>query len=279
MLLGYIFVMSLLKKILLKFHLLLCLLTILVINIPSPCHSANYYVGHNDVLRITVYDHDDMETKVRVNGNNQILVPLIGYVDIDGLNIAQTTDKLTRLLADGYIINPQVNIFVEEYGSKKAVILGQVEQPGLYELSGQTTLLELISKAGGLTNDAGANAHIKRKDNENKTEIIAINLRALMEGGDISQNITINNKDNVYVSKAGMYYVAGQVKTPDAYKIEKDTTVLKAIAKAKGFTGKAAKGKVRIIRIIDGKETILKNVPLDTTVMAEDVIVVPESFF
>jgi polysaccharide export outer membrane protein len=245
----------------------------------QPAQAGTYTIGQNDVLRITVYNHPDMETKVRVNGNGEILVPLIGHVDVDGLSIARTTSKLTELLADGYIINPQVNVFVEEYGSKKAVILGQVELPGLYELSGQTTLLELISKAGGLKEDAGANAHIKRRAASGKTEIIAINLRGLMEGGDISQNIIINHKDNVYVSKAGMFYVAGEVKKPDAYKIEKDTTVLKAIAKARGFTGKAAKRKTRIIRMINGKETILKNVLLDTPIQADDVIVVPESFF
>lgn len=264
------------KLMLLRGVLLFALLSFFYI--PSSL-AATYSVGHNDVLRITVYDHDDMETKVRVNGNGQILVPLIGYVDVDALTIAMVTDKLTTLLADGYLINPQVNVFVEEYGSKKAVILGQVEQPGLYELSGQTTLLELISKSGGLTEDAGTNAHIKRRRPDDTTEIIAINLRALMEGGDISQNIMIYNKDNVYVSKAGMFYVAGEVKNPNAYKIEKDTTVLKAIAIAKGFTGKASKSKVRIIRIVDGKETILQKVQLDTPVQADDVVVVPESFF
>ncbi|MDA3971865.1 MAG: polysaccharide export protein [Desulfobulbaceae bacterium] len=272
--------MNLSHKITLSYRALgVAFLTFLAVMFASIALAADYSIGYNDVIRISVYDHPDMETKVRVNGNGEILVPLLGHVNVDGLTIPQTTDTLTKLLADGYIINPQVNIFIEEYGSKKAVILGQVLQPGLYELSGQTTLLELISKAGGLKDDAGANAHIRRKGPKGEKDIIAINLRRLMEGGDISQNITINHKDNVFVSKAGMFYVAGEVKNPDAYKIEKDTTVIKAITKARGFTGKASKGKIRIIRITDGKETILERVSLDTPVQADDVVVVPESFF
>ncbi|MDA3971187.1 MAG: SLBB domain-containing protein [Desulfobulbaceae bacterium] len=241
--------------------------------------SLDYFIGQNDVLKITVYDHPDLETKVRVNGNGEILMPLLGHVDVDGLTIAEVSNKLSTLLADGYIINPQVNAFVEEYGSKKAVILGMVVKPGLYELTGQTTLLELISLAGGLAEDSGITATVKSTNSTGKTDIAIIDLRALMEGGDISQNIRINNRDNVYVSKAGMCFVTGEVKNPDTYKIDEDTTVIKAITLAAGFTGKAAKGSVRIIRIVDGVKIVLKNVDLDSAVSPDDVIVVPESFF
>jgi len=241
--------------------------------------SGGYVVGEGDVLKITVYDHPDLATKVRVNGDGQILMPLLGHVDVAGLTVSQISKKLAKMLADGYLVDPQVNVFIEEYGSKKAVILGMVKNPGLYELSGPTTLLELISKAGGLSKDAGNKVTIKRIDPDGKKEVINIDLKALMEGGDISLNVQIKDGDNVYVSKAGMVYVTGEVKEPDAYKIDEGTTVIKAIALAGGFTGKAAKGKIKIIRLVNGKKIVLKNVPLDTPVLPEDVIVVPESFF
>jgi len=107
--------------------------------------TGGYVVGEGDVLKITVYDHPDLETKVRVNGDGQILMPLLGHVDVAGLTVSQISKKLAKMLADGYLVNPQVNVFIEEYGSKKAVILGMVNKPGLYELKGPTTLLELIS--------------------------------------------------------------------------------------------------------------------------------------
>lgn len=247
--------------------------------IPKASLAKDYTVGPDDVLKITLYDHPDLETKVRVNGNGHILMPLLGHVNVNGDTIVEISVKLAALLADGYIVNPQVNVFIEEYGSKKAVILGTVKQPGLYELSGQTTLLELISKAGGMAEDSGITCTVKRLTEKDKTKIIVVDMRALMEGGDISQNIIINHKDNVYVSKAGMCFVTGEVRKPDAYKIDEDTTVIKAITLAAGFTGKAAKKGVRVIRIVKGAKTVLKDVDLDTPIFPDDVIVVPESFF
>ncbi|MBU0731021.1 MAG: SLBB domain-containing protein [Proteobacteria bacterium] len=261
-------------------HPLLAALLFFLLILPSePLHAGDYTVGQDDVLKISVYDHPDLQTTVRVNGSGQIQMPLIGYVDVGGLNISQVSNKLAGLLADDYIVNPQVNVFIEEYGSNKAVILGMVHKPGLYELSGSTTLLELISQAGGTTEGAGNIVTIKRAGISDKTSILTINLEALMKNGDISQNIQINNKDNVYIQRAGMCYVTGEVKSPNAYKIDDDTTVLKAITLAAGFTGKAAKGKIRIIRITGGEKTELNDVKLDTRVLPDDVIVVQESFF
>ena len=90
-----------------------------------------------------------------VNSDGKVVMPLLGPVEVTNLSIPQVTQKITGLLADGYLVNPQVNVFVEEYRSKKVVVLGQVRKPGLVELSGAISFLELISKAGGLANDAG----------------------------------------------------------------------------------------------------------------------------
>lgn len=243
------------------------------------CAAEDFMVGPNDVLKISVYDHPDMETKVRVNGEGVIQMPLLGQVQIGGLTISEISNKLTALLADGYIINPQVNVFVEEYGSKKGVILGMVQKPGAYDLNGPTTLLEFISKAGGLSDKAGNSAIIKRSSAKGDAKNITVDLKALMEGDEEYQQILIENQDTIYISKAGMFYVTGEVQKPDAYKVESNTTVLQAITLASGFTGKAAKEKVQIVRIIDGNKTVMKNVDLNTIVQSDDVIVVPESFF
>jgi polysaccharide export outer membrane protein len=85
--------------------------------------------------------------------------------------------------------------------------------------------------------------------------------------------------DSVYISKAGVFYITGEIKTPASYKHEEGLTVIKAITKGGGFTEKASKGKVRIIRKVNGKEEVLEKVKMDEPVLADDVIVVPESFF
>ena len=244
--------------------------------------TQDYLVGTGDVLRITVYDNEDLNTTVRVSGEGSVVLPLIKRVEVKGLSISEITEKLVTLYADGYLKNPQVNIFVEEYRGQKVVILGQINRPGLYELQGTTTLLELISKAGGMTNDAGESAVIKRKSDTqglDKQIEIMINMKALIEEGDISKNISIRDGDNIYISKVGLFYVTGAVTRPDGYRYQKNLTVLKAITLAGGFTGRAGKDKIKIQRTIGSETTTLDNVNPNELVLENDIIVVPESFF
>ncbi|MCP4117793.1 MAG: periplasmic polysaccharide biosynthesis/export protein [Desulfobacteraceae bacterium] len=247
---------------------------------PLPAAGGKYFVGNGDVLDINVYENDDLSTTVRVTADETIRVPLIGEVSVKGLTVSQVSKKLERLFADGYLVNPQVDVFIKEYRSKKATILGQVRNPGLFELRGETTLLEFISKAGGMMLDAGNTATIKRKSVSNSPEdTISIDLERLIKKGDTSLNLPIKDGDSVYIAKADIFYVSGEVKKPDSYRLDSDITVIKAITRAGGFSKIAAKGKVKIIRIIDGKKRVLENVNMDEPVLPDDVIVVPESFF
>jgi polysaccharide export outer membrane protein len=248
---------------------------------PALSDDSGYLVGEGDVLKIAVYDNPDLATTARINSDGTIIFPLVGQIEISGMTVSKVAQKIAQKLANGYIVNPQVSFFIEEFRSKRVVILGQIKNPGLYELSGPTTLLELLSKAGGVTVDAGDNIIIKRAPRGSGAEkkLITINLKKLLEKGDASLDIPIMDGDNVFVAKAGMFYVTGQVNKPDAYKLEDGSSVIKAITMAGGFTNLAAPGKVKIIRKINGKEKILENVSMHDPVLPEDVIVVPESFF
>lgn len=243
--------------------------------------AQDYLVGEGDILRITVYDHEDLTTTARVSGEGDIVFPLIGQVPVKGLTLSQITQKISALLADGYVVNPQVNIFIQEFRSKKAFIMGEVGKPGLYVLPGQTTLLSVLSEAGGLTKEAGNKAIIKRKtDSPDKNEkVMTVDLRNLIEKGDTSLDVPIADGDSIYIPKARVFYVNGEVKKPDAYKYTEGTTVIQAITLAGGFTDKSSKGRVKIIRKVDGKEEVLEKVKMDQTVLPDDLIVVPESFF
>ena len=259
-------------------RILTCFTVLIVLCAGSVSASQDYLVGSGDVLSITVYDNDDLKAKVRVANNGTIVMPLLGTVNVNKLSVSAITEKITKLLADGYIVNPQVNVFVDEFRSKKVVVLGKVNKPGLIELNGQTTFLELISKAGGFDKDHGDTATIKRAGKE-KDSVIVINLASLVEGGDLTQNLMINDEDTVYVSEAGKCYVTGEVDTPGTYPCGEGATVLKLVTLAKGFTGKASKSGIDIVRMEGDKKNVSKNVSLDTPVKHNDVIVVPESFF
>lgn len=242
--------------------------------------AQDYVLGEGDVLTVSVYDQPDLKSVVRISGDGMISIPLIGQVQAAGKNVEALSKTIEAKLADGYLVHPQVTIFIEEFRNLKATILGSVRAPGLYELKGQTSLLELISKAGGIMEDAGNEAIIQREnENHDGKDVITINLNELMEQGLLSKNLTILNGDHIYIPKKKVFYVTGEVKSPDAYTYVEDITVIQALTKAGGLSEKAAPGRINIIRTIDGQEQLLRKVNMNERVYPDDVIVVPESYF
>ena len=252
-----------------------------VVSVPEKGLAQEYALGENDLVKITVYKNDDLTTVARINGDDKIRMPLIGDVTVGGLTVPEAEKKIAGRLADGFLVNPSVSVFIEEYHSKKVTILGEVGKPGLYELMGDATLLEIISKAGGLTEKAGDEVLIKRvsgPEGKEKRSYIRVSLKDLTEKGKLSANIMIQDKDSIFITKSGFIYVTGQVKNPGAFKYEEGTTVMKAIALAQGLTDKAAPGRTEIIRKKGGTEDSIK-ADMKTSVQPEDLISVPESFF
>lgn len=264
----------------LKYHFGFFLLLLLVNTLPASA-ADDYIVGEEDVIKITVYDHPELTTTERVSGEGVITLPLIGEIKVAGLTTDQMAKKIAAGLSEGFIIDPNVSVFVVEFRSKKTIIIGYVTKPGMYMLSGNTTLLELISLAGGLSKDAGGKATIKRKNlGSNGGEgTINIDLQKLIEQGDTSLNIPLMDGDSIFIAKASVFYLTGEIKNPAAYRYEDGITLIKAITMGGGFTDKAAKGRVRIIRKIDNKEKVIERTEMDEPVLPDDVIIVPESFF
>jgi len=251
-----------------------------------------YEIGPEDVLEIRVWDHDDLTREVYVSREGVFSYPLIGTVRAGGLSIEQLEEEITNRLSGKYIIAPQVSVTVKEYKSKKVFILGEVggtgKGPGTYPLTGKTTLIEVLTLAGGPTKEAGSEVIVIRPKNikgnpvtldqaGKEDKVIRINLRNLL-AGDASQNIYLEPNDTVYVSKAAYFFVYGQVKNPGKYNLEKDTTVLKAITTAGGTTEKAAVNRTKVVREKGGSKTEIR-VNMNDLIEPEDIIMVPESFF
>ena len=263
-----------------------CFLTVLfaLFSVAVPAQAAEEYtIGEGDVLRIAVYDHPDLTTVVRVGGDGMISFPLIGQVKVSALTGSSIAEIMAARLADGYLVNPQVSVFVEEFRGSKTTIMGKVVRPGLYELKGRTTFLELLSKAGGLSADAGDRAFVKRKPPVPGTEgdIIVIDLVRLVEKGDMALDVAIQDGDSVFIGAAGIFYITGEVKRPDAYKLEGTMTAIKAITMAGGFTDLAARDKVVVVRDSGTGEETLEvgsgGAPWDTPIRKGDSIFVPKA--
>lgn len=264
-------------------HLILAMLLALAWTTPDAARAQDYILGENDLLKITVYENEDMTTESRVSGDGMISFPLVGPVRVAGLSVMEAEEELTRLLADGFIIDPHVTVFVKEYRSKKVTILGEVNKPGLYELDGAATIVQIISKAEGLTDKAGDRVLIRRTrqagpPGEDEVQTISVNLKNLNESGDLSANAQIKDGDRIFVTRCGLVYVTGEVRKPGAYRFEEGMTVIKAIALAEGLTDKAAPGRTSLIRSMDDRDVSLR-VEMGYPVRPGDVISVPESIF
>ncbi len=270
----------------------------------KPAMAQDYILGPGDLLKITVYENGDLTTTARISGNGMISVPLIGKIKVAGMTSGEAEQKIDRKFSQGYIIDPHVTVFVKEYKSKQVTILGEVAKPGVYKLTSNATILDMISKAGGLTDKAGNRIVIKRGKNnpapaadapealpaanqtggaappghEPGSTYITLNLKDLMEKGDLAENLYVRDGDNIFVTKSGFIYVTGEVKMPGAYKFEEGTTVIQAIALAQGLTDKAAPGRTTLIRKVDGKDKKMR-VGMEFQLQPDDVISVPESFF
>lgn len=226
--------------------------------------SENYIIGAEDVLQITVWDHEDLTRSVTVSADGYFSFPLIGQIEAGGLTLRELEKTIARLLDKDYIVNPQVTIAVAEFKSKKVFILGEVTKPGAFYLSKSDTLLEVISKAGGVTQDAGREIIIVRPiagslvqqparlDSKNN-QLIHVELQALL-AGDVQKNISVQDNDTIYVPKASVFSVFGEVRKPGSYPLEKEMSVLEAISIAGGPTENADTQKLELLRNEDGEQ-------------------------
>jgi polysaccharide export outer membrane protein len=261
---------------------------------PTATSAADYAIGPGDVLSIGIWGHGDLSKDYPVTIDGYVPFPLIGRVKADGLTVQQLGERLRVLLEKDYLVDPQVIVSVKEYLSQKVQILGEAEKPGLYYLTGPTTLVEMLSRAGGLGKTAGRELMVLRTANAGVPgsraglTILRLDMRKVM-AGDVSNNIAVERDDMIFVPKAQAFFVLGEVRKPGTFAIERDTTILEAITQAEGFTDKAASSGVKILRRTgDGKqETIALDmsgaVPKEKffKVQDGDTIMVPKgnSFF
>jgi len=254
--------------------------------------SEEYIIGPKDLLEIEVFGLSELDTTARVSEDGLITVALLGEVKVGGLTKSGVEKKLTRLFEERFLKNPQVTVFIKEYKSQKVSVIGAVNEPGDYELLGRQTLLQMISQAGGMTEDAGKEIIVIRKKEDGSNTSREIPVEGLVEKGDVELNIVLKPGDivNIPIDKMVRVYVFGQVRNPGALEVKKSNipTLLRAVAQAGGFSERAHKGKVSIKRVNDqGKEVqmivsakaIIKGKKKDVQLHENDVVYVPESIF
>lgn len=244
-----------------------------------------YLIGPEDVLSIEVWNQPDISREVVVNYDGDITIPPIRKLNVMGLTVSQTEDKLTEALSK-YLIDPIVFVTIKEYNSQRVTVLGET-QTGMYTLKRRTTLVEFIGQIGGLTENADT-YHIKLIKRDQK--VFIYNLNELINDPRKSESIIVSAGDTVYIPplEFNKVLVLGEVENPKTMAVKGKLTLMDAITEAGGFTPDAVRRSVMVIRGELGSQQgiridvrqILKKADISQNIELEpgDIVYVPKTF-
>ncbi len=240
---------------------------------------ADYSIGTDDVLQIRVYGYDDLTTSVRVSENGRIVFPMVGEVDVAGETELGVARKIAQLLTKGgFVPNASVSVNVMEYRNQQISVLGQVKSPGVYILKSKNTLIDVIAMAGGI-NEFGDDRVVITRQVNGKTVKQEVDLHAILESHTQSPEVFIERGDVIYVPKAVVFYISGEVQRSGSFRLERDMTVSQAIAVGGGLTLRGTLRGIEIHRRDAGGIVKTIDAELSDKVLQDDVIVIDERLF
>jgi len=237
-------------------------------------------LGPGDSVSILVYGQPDMSSTVYVGDDGTIPVPLAGSVQVAGMSPAQASGRIESALKTGRIlVDPHVSLTVTQSRSQRVSVLGQVGAPGRYPIESNTSILDLLAQAGGVTATGSDVVYIIRQEKDGKESRSPVDLKGLTSGTGALPSAGLKGGDSVFVPKAEQFSIYGEVTTPGRYRIEPGMTVIEAIAKAGGITLRGSQRRVMIKRKLPDGNYSNEKAKLGDLVKTEDVIQVKESIF
>ena len=244
-------------------------------------------IGPGDVLNIQVFDTPELSIEAaRVSQGGQVTMPVLGIVDLAGLNAIEAAQRIeAELRKRGIMVDPHVTVSVVEYSTQGATLLGEIRSSGVYPTFGGRRLLDLIALAGGLAPSAGKVVTIAHRSDPQHPETVILVPNAQDLGSQ--SNPIILPGDTIVVGKAGIVYILGAVNRPGGYLIDNNEhiSLMQALTLAGGWDKAAALSKSRLIRkipeghkelILDLKR-VLNGKQSDVSVLDGDILYVPMS--
>ena len=237
-------------------------------------------LGAGDTVRITVFQVPDLTTETRVSERGTIVFPLVGELAVSGQTPAGAGAAIAARLTQGqFVKNPQVSVALVQVRSRQVSVLGQVARPGRYALDDTSTkLTDILALSGGISpaGDDLVTLMIKRDGKTIKQEI---DVPGMYRSGDLSADVELRNGDTIFVQRAPVFYIYGEVQRAGAYRLEPDMAVMHALSLGGGLTVRGTERGLKIHRRMpDGKVQKLE-ARLTDPVQPNDVIYVRESLF
>jgi len=232
-------------------------------------------LGASDSIRITVFQNPDLTTETRVSQTGSIVFPLVGEVGVAGLTPSEAGSRIAeQLKRGGFIINPQVSVAILQVRSRQVHVLGQIARPGNYVLDDSgSRLTDVLTLAGGI-NSQGAETVTVLTNRNGQSKEIEVNVPALFHGGNPSANIQLENGDTIFVERAPVFYIYGEVQRAGAYRLEPNTIVMQALSLGGGLTPRATERGVGIHRRMQNGEFSIVDAKLTDKLQPDDIVVV-----
>ena len=251
-------------------------------------------IGKDDLIGITVYDAPELTRTVRVGSDGTIRLPMLRqHILAAGLYPTELETTIAMALTEGNVlVDPIVTVSVVEYRSRPITVSGAVKNPATFQATGTVTLLDAITRAGGLAENAGAEILVTKPssatDGKSPMLVQRIPVRALIGGEDPALNLHLEGGEDIRVPEAGRVFVLGRVKKPGAFYITDgaESSIMKALALSEGLDTFPSH-KAYIYRIeggsggrneipIDLKKIMDRKSP-DVALMANDILYVPDA--
>jgi polysaccharide biosynthesis/export protein len=225
-------------------------------------------LGVGDAVRVTVFQQPDLTLETRVDEKGAISMPLVGQVKLAGLTTTAAGAQIADALKRGkFLNNPQVNVALTTVRSRQVSVLGLVARPGRYPLDETSSqLADVIAAAGGVLPTGSETVLVTRGGKEEKVELLG-------------KGFPLQGGETVYVDRAPVFYIYGEVTRSGAYRVEPNMSVMQAIAAGGGITPRGSDRRLKLRRAAANGKWIETDVSLQERVRPDDVIYVKEALF
>ena len=266
--------------------LMACVLALASIHVGAqPLAKADYPLGAGDAIQILVFQNPELTMETRVSENGSITYPLIGKVDLGGLSIAAAEKKIADALkTGGFLQKPQVNIVLLKILGNQVSVLGQVNRPGRFPLeTTNTRVSDMLATAGGAissgTTPGGDDVAIVTGVRNGQTFRKKIDIASIFLTEKVQDDIVLQGGDIIYVHRAPVFYIYGEVQRPGSFRVEREMTIMQALAQGGGPTARGSEKRIRMHRKTANGGIVQMEPLLTDTIQPNDVIYVKESIF
>ena len=238
-----------------------------------------------DVIKVTVFGHADLSVRTTVSDDGAVTLPLLNKVSVAGKSTTKVEQIVRWLLSSkNFVRNPSVTVEVEKSSITEldaVTLLGEVRHPGRFPITsvedGAQTLVGLLALAGGIAEQASDELILTRKQ-DSQIQNIRVDLISLLQLGDLTQNHQLQRGDVVMVPRSSEVFVYGEVRHPGRFRLDRDMTVVQALALSGGLTNKGTE-KGLTVRRSNSSSTTVHKVGLDDKLLNDDVLYVREGLF